>query len=587
MAFMPQEVISQVLALSDIVEVISSYLPLRLAGKNYKALCPFHTEKTPSFVVNPERQIFHCFGCGEGGNVLSFLMKRENFSFPEAVRFLAARAGISLPVRVGSSRREEASGRLKLCEVNRIAANYYRQNLWETTEGALAREHLQKRGVDEATAKCFELGYALPSWDALWCLLRGQGYSPEFLVEAGLILPRTGEKKGYYDRFRERLIIPIFDATGKVLAFGGRALGEAEAKYINSPETPIYNKGSHLYGLNFAHKAIREKGFVLVVEGYFDLIIMHRMGFQNTVASLGTSLTSGQVALLKRYTDHALLVFDPDRAGMNAALRAMELLLSAGLGAEVVVLNNGEDPDSFLRRYGQAALEERLKDAVDLVDFFLKQAYRSPRPDTIDGQAHLGERILPIIAKIEGRIRRAKYVQKLAERLGVSEATVVAELRRMTAGGRNQEKAASGREKVSTEADFPEEEKLIQLVLLFPEILPGLRGALALEELSDPVLRRIWSRLQDRSPRTGRDLLAEEVDEEVRRRLACLLFAEEGEFPEPERMAWDCLGRIKDRSEKRLKADLSKKMKEAEKTGDLKAAAGFLAEHPSVKKQKS
>lgn len=559
MAFIPEEVIDQVLRTSNIVEVIEGYVPLKQTGKYYRALCPFHTEKTPSFTVNPERQIFYCFGCGEGGDVFRFLMRREGFSFPDAVRHLAERAGIPIPER-GRPREE---GALKLFELQRLACDYFQKTL-KSPEGAVAREYLSQRGVGSEAVERFQLGYALAEWDGLLRELTRLGLALRQVEAAGLVLPRQGGR-GYYDRFRDRLMIPICDSTGKIVGFGGRALGEQQPKYINSPETPVYKKGVHLYGLHLASRAIRETRMALVVEGYFDAISLHSAGFPQTVASLGTALTADQVALLHRYADKVTLIFDPDPAGIQAAWRGLELLVAEELGVGVVILPHGKDPDTFARESGKDALLTRIAAAQDLVDFLLSRAEERTGLQRVDDQAAVARQVLRLIAFMPEGVRRAKYIQKLAERLGVSEGSVLAELRRLGSPD-------SAVTSVPPSAPLPPAEKtLIQICLLFPEVRPVVSGTIREEELSASPLRSIYGVL--REFRGTEESLARSLNhhpDPVVRQVAAELFVRGmEEFADPHRMVRDCLVRLKLR-------EVQAELKSAKERGDLVRVKALL-----------
>jgi len=560
MAFIPEEVIDQVLRTSNIVEVIEGYVPLKQTGKYYRALCPFHTEKTPSFTVNPERQIFYCFGCGEGGDVFRFLMRREGFSFPDAVRHLAERAGIPIPER-GRPREE---GVLKLFELQRLACDHFRKTL-KGPEGKAAREYLSQRGVGSEAVERFQLGYALAEWDGLVREITRLGLTPRQVEAAGLALPRQGGR-GYYDRFRDRLMIPICDSTGKIVGFGGRALGEQQPKYINSPETPVYKKGVHLYGLHLASRAIRETRVALVVEGYFDAISLHSAGFPQTVASLGTALTADQVALLRRYADKVTLIFDPDPAGIQAAWRGLELLVAEELGVGVVILPHGKDPDTFARESGKDALLTRIAAAQDVVDFLLSRAEERTGLQGVDDQAAAARQVLRLIALMPEGVRRAKYIQKLAERLGVSEGSVMAELRRL---GSPDSAVASG---PPPSAPLPPAEKtLIQICLLFPETRPLVWGAIREEELSASPLRSIYGVL--REFRGSEESLARSLnhhpDPLVRQVAAELFVRGVEEFADPHRMVQDCLIRLK-------LQEVQAELKSAREQGDLVRVQALL-----------
>jgi len=324
---------------------------LKPAGKGFKGLCPFHEEKTPSFMVSPEKQLFHCFGCGEGGNVFNFLMKYEKLSFFEAVKILAQKSGVSLPV---DEEKENILHKKKerLYELNNLVANYYRECLFKTNQGKKVINYFKKRGINDISVEKYILGYAPPGWDALTNFLKKKGYSYEELIKAGLIKKSKIEGK-YIDYFRDRIIFPIFSLSGRVIGFGGRVLDDSLPKYINSPETLVYNKGSNLYSLNFAKEDIRKKNYIIIVEGYTDVLITQQYGFNNLAASLGTALTTKQIDLIKRFTDTVLIAYDSDSAGNMATLRSLDLLVKAGLEIKVIALSQGYDPADFLIKKGR------------------------------------------------------------------------------------------------------------------------------------------------------------------------------------------------------------------------------------------
>ncbi|MFQ5847062.1 MAG: DNA primase [Candidatus Methylomirabilales bacterium] len=567
MGFIPEEVIEQVLRTSNIVEVIEGYVPLKQSGKYYRALCPFHTEKTPSFTVNPERQIFYCFGCGEGGDVFRFLMRREGFTFPDAVRHLAQRAGIPLPER-GRSR--QGDGLLKLFELQRLACDFFRKGL-QDPGGHDARETLRQRGVGAELVERFQLGYAVAEWEGLLRDLTKRGFTPRQVEAAGLALPRQAGR-GYYDRFRDRLMIPIADSTGKIVGFGGRAMGDQQPKYINSPETAIYKKGVHLYGLHLASRAIRGARVALVVEGYFDVIALHSAGFSHAVASLGTALTPDQVTLVRRYADKAVLIFDPDPAGLQAAWRGLELLVAGEMGVAVVVLPAGQDPDSFVRESGRDALLARVEGAQDLVDFLLTRAEEQTGLKGVDEKAAAARHVLRLLTRMPEGVRQAKYVQKLAERLGVSEGAVLAELRRL-----DSPEVAPAPSAPPTMVLPRVEKTLIQICLLFPEVRPLVWGTLRGEELSASPLRSIYGVLREYAgeEESLARTLTHHPDAAVRQ-VAAELFVYGGEeFVDPQRMAQDCLVRLK-------LQEIQEQLRRAREGGDLLRVKALLEQKQTL-----
>ena len=355
----------------DIVEIVGRFVNLRKSGQNYKGLCPFHGEKTPSFMVNPKKGIFHCFGCGVGGDAFGFLMRQDRLSFPEAVRALAKQANVTLPEDRGP--RAPDSGREELFRVMDLAAGFYTERLW-TAGGERARAYLDERGIAPEVARRFGLGWAPEGWDVLLGALKAQGVAEDTLVAAGLVVPREN-RPGVYDRFRGRLLFAIRDLQGRVVAFGGRGFGDEQPKYLNSPETPLYSKGSLLYAADLARDTIRERNRALIVEGYVDCLMAHQYGFTETVAALGTAFTATQLAVLRRYCDEVVTFFDADAAGRKAAERAEELLEPTGSGlnwgvnragtfeatgalrVKVALLPAGHDPDTFLRASGAEAFD--------------------------------------------------------------------------------------------------------------------------------------------------------------------------------------------------------------------------------------
>ncbi len=565
-----EEVVAQVLAGTDIVQLVGRYLPLKPAGRYYKALCPFHNEKTPSFTVNPERQIFHCFGCGEGGDAIGFLMRQERWSFPEAVRSLAERAGISLPTRFqtqtagGTGQTERA--RPGLLQIHTAAAEFFRHQLQHQTIGAPARDYLKRRGIPDSVVERFGLGYAAASWDGLLRHLVRRGFSKKQVEEAGLALPRK-EGSGAYDRFRNRLMIPICDSTGQVIAFGGRVLDDSLPKYLNSPETPIYKKGAHLFGLHQAASAIRDQGSAVVVEGYLDLIALHAHDIQHTVAVLGTALTAQQIALLRRYTTRAYLVFDPDPAGIAAARRCVESLLNSGLDWRVSLLPDGEDPDRFVRERGPSAFADALAHSKDLMEFLLDRKVLGFDLAGPEGQAAAVNAVLPLLSAVDNEVTRRRYTEKLARRVSVPNDAIVRELNLQIQGRKRDTVPPTLRPRVLPSIEW----KLIHLALHHPGAGDRVRKSVRPEELQDLTLRRIFQyAIMGPDARRGATPLAT-MEPEAQRVLSQLLATDLGEYEGEEaieRALSDCLTRLKVRREREKGEELRRQMEAAERTGD-------------------
>jgi DNA primase len=416
-----EEKVEEIRARADIVEVIASYVTLKRSGRNHVGLCPFHAEKTPSFNVNADRQIYHCFGCEVGGDVFAFLMNMEGLSFPEAVRRLGERYGIEVEEETVTpeeeQRREE---RERLLRVTEVACEFYHRLLVEDPAGKQARSYLRQRGFDGELARQFFLGWAPAAWEALAAHLQEKGFDPKWARDRLGLIRASNEGRGDYDLFRRRLLFPILDERGRPVAFGGRILEGDGPKYINSPESPIYHKGRVLYGLYQARDAMRHKGEAIVVEGYFDQLALYRAGFHNTVATCGTALTADHVRLLKRFADRVLLLFDQDEAGHKATFRAMDALLPEGLQVSVVTLEPGEDPDSFLRSHDASQMQQRLAAARSAVEVFIEQTL-AEHGGEIESRARAVEKILAKLRLLPGEIERDLYLKDLAVRTGLDE----------------------------------------------------------------------------------------------------------------------------------------------------------------------
>lgn len=504
----------------DIVDVISSYVPLKKAGRNYKALCPFHSEKTPSFVVFPDTQSWHCFGaCNAGGDIFSFIMRRENMEFGEALRLLAERAGVSLePRREG----EEAAGRLKerLRTLNLLAAEYFHHLLLNSPEGARAREYLSKRGISDQTCEAFQLGYARDEWQALGQYLTSKGYSWSDLLKAGLVLER--QEGGYYDRFRGRLMFPIRDVQGHVIGFGARALDHTQPKYLNSPQTPIFDKSSILYGIDQAKTAIREQGYVVIVEGYMDVLMAHQYGRKNVVASMGTALTEKQVRVIKKLTKKLVLALDADAAGDQATMRGLEVAKEAldhravpvptwhgliryedQLDAEirVVALPPGQDPDEVIK--GSVAHWDALvAQALPVVEYYLQIVVSKFDLQSPKDKVAAAREVLPLIKEIGSPVERAHYLQKLARMLRIDERMLQQEMESKKTAPHEPQTAVEryGRLSAQPGLTFGLEQYVLLLLLRRPELLDAMNALLiglgmeplSSEDLTEPEKRALF-----------------------------------------------------------------------------------------------
>jgi len=479
----PGYLIDQIRQSSNIVKVISEYLPLKKTGSNFKALCPFHQEKTPSFIVSPQKEIFHCFGCGEGGNVFNFLMKHEKISFIEAVERLAGRAGISLPEDKVSQ--DEASRisqeRKSLFEINHHATDFFHKCLKSSSSAQKAREYLKKRGLEEKIINKFELGYAPGSGKGLLEAAVNRGYSRALLEKAGLIT-FSEKKNDYCDLFFDRIIFPIYDVQSRIIGFGGRVLGERLPKYLNSPETTVFNKGKTLYALNLAKESIQKKNQVIVLEGYTDVLTCHQFGVENSVATLGTALTSDHVSIISRYAEEVVIVYDADTAGVKATLRGLDLLIGSGLKVRVVALPQGSDPDDFLRTQGVEKFQKEISQSLSLIDYRIKLVSQTTDLNSSEGKVALVEEVLPTIARIKNLIEQKEEIKKISKLISVDEETLLLELGRINRKTYRweepfykEELARDFQESPSHQGILKAEKGLVQVMLNYPEEIETIR----------------------------------------------------------------------------------------------------------------
>ena len=525
----------------DIVDLVGRFVTLKKAGTSWKGLCPFHGEKTPSFMVNPNKGIFHCFGCGVGGDAFGFLMRQDRLTFPEAVRALAKMAGVTLPEE--ALRRPGESGREELLRAMDLASRFYAETLWGP-RGERARRYLDERGIDPEVARRFALGYAPDSWDALIGRLRGEGVADDALVTAGLAVAREGGA-GVYDRFRGRLLFAIRDLQGRVVAFGGRAFGDEPPKYLNSPETPLYTKGALLYAADLARETMRARNRALIVEGYVDCVIAHQHGFTETVAALGTAFTPAQLQLLRRSCDEAVLFFDADAAGQKAAERAEALLEPSGLGAawainrtgafdgagamrlRVALLPAGHDPDTFLRAEGAPAFEERIAAARSLLSYALDRAIADP--DGASGPRARTQgfaRAALLLAKVGDAQEAATLSREAALKLGVDPTQLWIESQKLQAALSRPVKPPAPRREPAPATSTTRERDLVSLLLHCPEARGALLPIVEDADVRNDTLRAIVVGLRRRPEAPPEAVMTELVDDGARNMLAAVLVVE-------------------------------------------------------------
>jgi len=562
----PENILEDILSRIDIAELISGYIPLKRAGRNFKALCPFHHEKTPSFMVSPERQIFHCFGCGVSGNAFKFLMQFERLEFPEAVETLAKKAGVVLPQEAGPDY-QTASLSSELYKINELSASFY-AGILNSKEAAHAKNYLLKRGISEESIKLFKLGYAPDKWDGLINYLRAKNISLALLEKAGLVL--TKEAGGYYDRFRNRIIFPIFDIKSRVLGFGARILNDTLPKYINSPETPIYVKGRNLYGLNLAKEAIRQNDCVVVVEGYLDFITPYQEGLNYIVASLGTALTYEQARILKRHTNNVVMVYDGDAAGELATLRTLDIFIEEGLGVKVVSLPKGFDPDLFVLKSGIAKFKQEIAQAQNLFDYKLKILKSRYDFMQIEGKAKIATEMLPTINKFKNAVLKSEYLKKLAEELGIEEDALLQEIKKIKVGRPYQSlEQAPSRKDLNIN---PTEKLLIKLMLEEADLIEHMRESLEPADFQDERVSKIVSIMFDLCAQgksiEPRNLMNDFGENDISQIICESTFLPEVPSQDKEKIVDGCIQRLKGERLKLQKQKLHDEIKQAQHSGD-------------------
>lgn len=527
----------------DIVDFISEYVQLRKSGQNFKALCPFHSEKTPSFMVNPSKQIFHCFGCGVGGDVVSFLMKHENIPFNEALHNIAKKAGIDL--REFKFDKEHTEKRDRILQINREAMNYFIKNLKGSEK---AKTYLRKRGIEEDSLKGFSIGYATAERDGLIKHVKKMGYSDSVIKEAGLAV---SYEKGSRDIFRERIIFPIFNNQGDTVAFGGRVLDDSLPKYLNSPETGVFKKGETLFGLNLAKEEIRRKGYSLIVEGYLDTIVCHQYGFKNTVAPLGTALTSKQLQRLKPLTGRIVLVFDNDNAGVAAAKRSLTILFENNFRAKVLLLPEGEDPDSFLRKEGSQPFKKMLSNAMSVIEFLVVTS-KSDKIDTV-------REALEMISNINDLIIADELLVELSDRTRINETALRGELKKIKKKTRT---SISGIVKQDKKIENKEEYLLLSAMISFPEKADYVLSRLDVDELKVESVRSLFKKIKGLGDKLNTGSILDKADDEEKSMVTELSLKPGFDLEHIDRNIDDCLQTI---AQKRF----DEKRKQAEESGDI------------------
>jgi DNA primase len=586
------EIIQRVKDATDIVSVIGEYVPLKKAGTSYKGLCPFHSEKSPSFTVSPTRNGFHCFGCGKGGNVITFIMEMEKMPFPEALRLLADKANVALPKPQENQRDQEADrARERMQELNEFAGRFFHERLL-SAEGQPARDYFKARGFTKEDALKYQIGYAPGGWDSLKSAGQKAGFSPEEMLSAGLVV-HNEEKKTVYDKFRNRLIFPVKNNYDKIVAFGGRTLSdESGPKYLNSPETLLFKKSECLYLLDMAREAIRQKGYVLVVEGYFDALALHHFGFENSVATLGTALTSQHGRLLQRYTKEVVFSYDADQAGQAAVLRGFEPLVQAELNIRVLVMPDAKDPDEYLSRHSKDEFEALVRTAPDFFRWWAHSLKKKFEGAPVEDRTRALQGFVPMVLQIPGEVSVQAACAAIESELGLDNRdllTIVNAERkkgvRRPAGTGSEpkpagdEKAAAakketGKNDLKMEADF-----LALLTEERGEFIPWAVNELSPEVFLREDFRKLFERL------SAGEMKPEELNQVADLEPSFMRIENETEKKHREGMLIDLAGALKRRHLKHQLAELKGRQTEAEKTGAVEEALSLAQQMMVLKRQ--
>ena len=584
--------LDEILQRCDITEIIAGYIPLKKAGRNFKALCPFHHEKTPSFVVSPDKQIFHCFGCGAGGNVFSFIMKNERMDFPEAVKFLADKAGVRIITETEKETGTKHSVSTILYKLNELAAWYFHQNLLKASGAKKARDYLIKREISKESVSDFRIGFALDLWDGLLTFLRSKRIGDDLLLKSGLVIKNAQGRM--YDRFRNRIIFPIFNAQAKIVGFGGRTIdvpGDAAdqhqdkgPKYINSPETDIYIKSKNLYGFNFSKRFVQQEEYCIVVEGYLDFIVPYQAKVKNLVASLGTAFTHEHVRLLKRYTNNVVIVFDSDEAGQGAALRSLDLLIEEGMNVKIADLRKGFDPDSYVRKYGADEFRNRVKAAKTLFDYKLDSLLVKFDKESPEGKAQIAGMMLETIGRFRNAILRTTYIKKLSESLSIPEETLIFELKKINSMTKFPSKTdESVRYPKVYKKTKAAERMLVSMMLENREFVEQLKEKMHYSEFTDPIARKIAMHLYQSSEDVQPAAILKNLNDEEASSFICNLLVSDCGVKDRKKSFEDCIRRIKIDGIQLKLDEMQKQIKNSKQTaGELKK---LLKDYHRLKKE--
>ena len=542
-----EEIIDEVRQNNDVVDVISQYVHLSRKGRNYFGLCPFHNEKSPSFSVSPDKQIFHCFGCGVGGNVYTFLMKIEGLTFLEALETLAERAKIQLPTLDTGLDSQKEELKSKVYKINEISAEFYHQNLYKTT-AKIAQEYIKKRKLNQETLEAFQIGYS-GRVDEMYKFLREKGFGEKEILESGLVI--KNDNGTYKDRYRNRLMFPICDVRGRVIGFGGRVLDDSKPKYINSPENIVYSKGRHLFGLNIAKKESAKK--ILIVEGYMDVISLHQRGIKNVVGALGTALTEQQGWLLRKTTEQVILGFDADGAGQNAIARSMEILQNMGCDMRVLQIEGAKDPDEYIIKYGEGRFKLEIENAISLVEFKVRNLKKEYNLENSGDKINFLREISKILSKVESTIEREIYIEKIAKGYNISKEAIYAEVNKLIYTNFKTEKTSENQiknirqeEKTREEIDKDLENRENTIIALLLDtninVFKKIQEKIKPEDFKVEINKKIAQEIYKESEKSERNInkLIDTFDDEMKNHIT-MVMATDYEFEDMEKAVDDVL----------------------------------------------
>ncbi|MBS3818812.1 DNA primase [bacterium] len=570
-----EDTVGQIRQVANIIDIASQYTTIHKKGHKFVGFCPFHSEKNPSFTLDEEKQLFHCFGCGAGGDIFTLVMEKENISFPEAVRYLAQKYNITLPRRKKLSpqylKLEE-----KLFKINQDALAFFKKNLFNTQEGQKALDYLHQRNIPDQSIQELKIGYALNSWNSLLSYFQEKKVPAKMVEKAGLAVPRQ-KKDGYYDRFRGRIIFPIFNLTGKVVAFGGRSILDAEPKYLNSPDTPVYNKRKLLYGLNFCKQTIREKGEVILVEGYTDFLSLYAAGITHIGASLGTSLTSDQVSLVKRFAPRMVVSFDADEAGKKAALRAISLCFEKGVQIKVMNLPDDLDPDSYVQKNGTDEFLNLSEKSISGLKYLIETCKQEGNTNIPEEKSKIIRKVMAEVSKIPDSIIRSEYLKQTAEQLSVEEEALRSVIQNKSAATKKTE------ETILTRA----EARLIQILWEDPLICPYISGEMRDSDLQGLSSEPIFHYLMDCSQKKKKPSFHEletNIDPALRPSLAKILMENPSSSPTIDE-AKDCLYALREMSLRKESKKLRDTINQLEKKGEQEKLPPLLQRKMEISRE--